>query len=139
MGRRGIKRLPMDLGKRASKQVRGNVPELPNSTVKIVIRRVLNSNNHQTSINQLQALYTDVRHWEELIEFTERNCGPKEPYCLTVLYKYNLTQEYLDKEYMGLYAPGQMMNGPLYGQISFNSSLSNSFKLKLGHNLTLFR
>jgi len=38
---------------------------------------------------------------------------------------------------MGLYAPGQMMNDPLYGQISYNSSLSNAFKLKLGHNVQL--
>jgi len=39
---------------------------------------------------------------------------------------------------MGLYAPGQMMNDPLYGQISYNRSLSNAFKLKLGHNVNLF-
>ena len=39
---------------------------------------------------------------------------------------------------MGLYAPGQMMNDPLYGQISYNSSLSNAFKLKLGHDVQLF-
>jgi hypothetical protein len=87
---------------------------------------------------QLQASYTDVRHWEELIDFIEKNCGPKEPYCLTALYKCNLTQEELDEEYMGLYAPGQMMNDPLYGQISYNSSLSNAFKLKLGHDVQLF-
>jgi len=47
-------------------------------------------------------------------------------------------QEELDEEYMGLSAPGQMMNDPLYGQISYNSSLSNVFKLTLGHNLKLF-
>jgi hypothetical protein len=47
-------------------------------------------------------------------------------------------QEELDEEYMGLYAPGQMMNDPLYGQISYNSSLSNAFKLKLGHNVEQF-
>jgi hypothetical protein len=87
---------------------------------------------------QFQASYTDVRHWEELIDFIEKNCGPKEPYCLTALYKCNLTQEELDEEYMGLYAPGQMMNDPLYGQISYNSSLSNAFKLKLGHDVQLF-
>jgi hypothetical protein len=79
-----------------------------------------------------------VRHWEELLDFIEKNCGPKEPYCLTALYKCNLTQEELDEEYMGLYAPGQMMNDPLYGQISYNSSLSNAFKLKLGHDVQLF-
>jgi len=39
---------------------------------------------------------------------------------------------------MGLCAPGQMINVPLYGQISYNSSLSNAFKLKLGHDVQLF-
>jgi hypothetical protein len=39
---------------------------------------------------------------------------------------------------MGLYAPRQTMNDPLYGQISYNSSFSNAFKLKLGHNVNLF-
>jgi hypothetical protein len=46
--------------------------------------------------------------------------------------------EELDEEYIGLYAPGQVINDPLYGQISFNSSLSNSLKLKLGHDVQLF-
>ena len=31
-----------------------------------------------------------------------------------------------------------MLNDPLYGLISYNSSLSNAFKLKLGHNVKLF-
>jgi len=39
---------------------------------------------------------------------------------------------------MGLYAPGQMMNVPLYGHISYNSTLWNAFKLKLEHNVKLF-
>jgi len=39
---------------------------------------------------------------------------------------------------MGLYTPRQMMNDPVYGQISYNSSLSNTFKLKLGHTVKLF-
>jgi len=47
-------------------------------------------------------------------------------------------QEELDDEYVGLYAPRQMMNVPPYGQISYNISLSNAFKLKLGHNVNLF-
>jgi hypothetical protein len=54
-----------------------------------------------------------------------------------VLYKCNLTQKELDKKYMGFYAPGQTMNDRLSGQISYNSSLSNAFKLKLGHNVKL--
>jgi hypothetical protein len=126
------------LGERAGKNATGNIPELPNSTFMVVIGRVPNGNNDRTSSMQFQASYTDGRHWEELIDFIEKNCCPKEPYCLTALYKCNMTQEELDKEYMGLYAPGQMMNDPLYGQISYNSSLSNNFKLKLGHNVQLF-
>jgi len=31
-----------------------------------------------------------------------------------------------------------MMNDPLYGQISYNRSLSDAFKLKLGDNVNLF-
>ena len=137
-GRRGNKLPATDLGERVGKTARGNVPELPNSTLMVVIRQVPNGNNDPTSSMQFQASYTDVRHWEELFDFTEKNCGPKERYCLTALYKCTLTQEELDEEYMGLYAPGQMMNDPLYGQISYNSSLSNAFKLKLGHNVQLF-
>jgi len=79
----------------------------------VVIRRVPNRNNDQTSSMQLQASYTDVRHWEELSDFIKKNCSPKEPYCLTVLYNCNLTQEELDEEYMGLYTPGQTMNDPV--------------------------
>jgi len=47
-------------------------------------------------------------------------------------------QEELDEEYMGLYAPGQMMNDCLYGQISYNSSPSHAFKLNLEPNLKLY-
>jgi len=120
------------------KQARGNVPLLRNTTFMVVIRGVPNGNNDPTSSMQLQASYTDVKHWEKLSDFIEKNCGSKEPYCLTALYKCNLTQEELDQEYMGLYVPGQMMNDPPYGQISYNSSLSNAFKLKLGHDVQLF-
>jgi hypothetical protein len=31
-----------------------------------------------------------------------------------------------------------MMNDPLYDQISYNSSLSNAFRLKLGHIVSQF-
>ena len=92
-GRRGNKRPAMDLGERACNQVPGNVPVLPNTTFMVVIHRVPNGNNDPTSSMQLQASYTDVKHWEELIDFIERNCGPKELYCLTALYKCNLTQD----------------------------------------------
>ena len=135
--RRGNKRQTTELPQQVGKKAPGDLPELPTTTLMVAIRPVPNVNNDQTSGNQLRASYSDVRHWEELIDFIERNCSPKEPYCLTAIYKCNLMQEELDKEYMGLYAPGQMMNDHLYGQISYNSSLSNAFKLKLGHNLKL--
>jgi hypothetical protein len=128
----------MDLGERVCKKARGNLPELPNITFMIVIRRVPNGDSDQTSSMQLQALYTDVRNWEELIDFIEQNCSSKDPYSLTAISKCNLMQEELDKEYMGLYAPGQTMNDRLSGQISYTSSISNAFKLKLGHDVKLF-
>ena len=126
------------MGESTGKKARGNVPKLLNTTFMVVIRRVPNGDNDPTSSMQFQASYTDGRHWEERIDFIEKYCSPKEPCSLTVLYKCNFRQEELDEEYMGLYAAGQMMNDPLYGQISYNSSLSNAFKSKLGHNVNLF-
>jgi len=79
-----------------------------------------------------------VRHWEELTDYIKKNYCPKEPYCLTALQKCNWMQEGLDEEYRGLYAPRQMMNDPPYGQISYNSPLSNALKLKLGNNVNRF-
>jgi hypothetical protein len=75
----------------------GNVPELPNSTFMFVIRQVPNGNNVPTLHAQLQALYTPVKHWEELIDLVKPNCTPIEPYCLTAIYKKNLTREELDE------------------------------------------
>ena len=66
------------------------------------------------------------------------NCCPKFPYCQTLISKCNLTHEELDDEYMRECAPGQMMHDPLYGQIAYNSSISNAFKFKLGHTFKLF-
>ena len=136
--RQGNKRLAMPLGECPGNNVRGNQPVLPETTCIIVICWVPNGNNDETSSNQLQASYTDVRHWVELIDFIETNCGPTEPYCLTAFYNFNSTLGELDEQYMTLYAPGQLMNDLQYGQISFNSSCSNAFKLKLGHHLKLF-
>ena len=137
-GRRGNKRLATNLGERVGNKATGHLPELPNTTSMVVICRMRNGNNDQTSSNQFQASYPDVRHWEELIAFIETKCSLKEPYCLMAIYKCSLTQEELDEEYTQLYPHGQIMNDPLYGQISYNSSLSNAFKLKLGHDVKLF-
>jgi hypothetical protein len=99
---------------------------------------VPNGNNNQTSRKQIQASYTDVRYWKELIEFIEKITSPNEPFCLTAIYQRNIMQDELDAMYLQVYTPGQMINDPLYGQISFNGFLSNAFKLKLGHNVKLF-
>jgi len=135
--RQGNKWLTKDLWEHTGKTARGNIPELPHTSSMVVILRVPNGDNDPTSCVQFQAWYTDVSHWEKLIDFNEINCNPKEPYCLTALYKWNFTKGELEEEYMWIYAPGQMMNDPLYGQISYTSSLSNAFKLKLGHNVHL--
>ena len=39
---------------------------------------------------------------------------------------------------MGISKHGQMINDPIYGQILYNCCLSNTFKLKLGHNVNIF-
>jgi hypothetical protein len=101
----------------------------------VVIRRVPNGDNDQTSSRQLEASHTDVRDWKKLIDFIEQNCSLNKPYSLPAICKCNLTQEELNEEYMGLYAPEQTMNDRLSGQISYNSSRSNAFKVKLGHNV----
>jgi hypothetical protein len=78
--RRGNTCPATDLGKRASKHPRSNLPEFPNTTFKVVIRRVLNGKDMVLTPKQLQASYTDVRHWEERIDFIDKNGCPKEPY-----------------------------------------------------------
>ena len=137
-GRQGNKQLATDIGEPTGKNANVNLPVLPNTTFMVVIRPVLNGINDQTTRMPLHASYADVSHWEELIDLVEQNSGPIEPYCLTTIYKGNLTQEELDKEYVGIYTLGQMMNDPLCGQISYNRSISHAFKLKLGHNVKLF-
>jgi len=117
-GRRGNKRPATDLGERASKTARSNLPELPNTTFMVVICRVSNGNDIVLSPNQLQATYTDAMHWHELIDFINKNGRPTEPYILTSNFKCTLEQAEFDEEYMGLYTNEQMIPDPIYGQIS---------------------
>jgi hypothetical protein len=131
-GRRGNMWLVMDLGEHVGKKAKGNVTELPNSAFMDVIRWVPNGNNDQTSSNQFQALYTDVRHWEELIDIIGKNCSPKEPYCLTAIYKCNLMQEELDEEYIRLYAPRQSW------MTIYIIRVHTTVRMKLGHDVTLY-
>jgi len=83
----------MDFGDCPGKNALGNLANLPNTTCTVVIHHVLNSDNHQTSGKQLQALYTDMRYWEELINLIKNNCDPKEPYYLIAVYKCTFQQE----------------------------------------------
>jgi hypothetical protein len=127
-----------DLGECASKKARSNLPEFPNTTFMAVICLVSNGKDIFLSPNQLQAAYTDVRQWEELIDFINKNRRPKEPYTLTSRFRCTFKKEESDKEYMGLYTNGQMITDPINGQILYNSDLSDAFKLKLGHDPKIF-
>jgi hypothetical protein len=137
-GRRGNKRPVTDDGTGKGKIARGNLPVMRNTTFMVVLRRKYNANNDLTFSMQLQSLYAEVRHWAELTDIIEISCSPKEQYSLTAVYKCNLILEELDEKYLGPYTPGPMMNRPLYSQISYNISLCNVFKSKLGHDVTLF-
>jgi len=79
-----------------------------------------------------------VRHWEELIDFINKNGCPQEPYILTLRFKYTFAQDELDEEYMGLYSTAQMILDPISGQFLYNCCLSNAFKSKLGYNPKIF-
>jgi len=103
-----------------------------------MIRWVVNCKDMVLTPKQLEASYTDVRHWEKLVDFIAKNGSPKEPYILKSMFKYTLEQDKLEEEYMGIYKHGQMINNLIYSQISYNCCLSNAFKLKPGHNVKIF-
>ena len=136
--RRGNKRLATDLGERAGTKGRSNLPELPNTTFTNMIHCVSNGKDMVLAPKQLQASYTDERHWKGLIDFIDKHGGPKEPYIFTSMFKCTLEQDELKKDYMGIDKHGQIINDPIYGQISYNCCLSNAFKLKVGHNMKIF-
>jgi len=103
-------------------------------TFTVVIRSESNSKDMGLAPKQLHASYSDVRHWEELIEFIDNNGGLKEPYIIIVMLKCTMEQADLEEEYMGLYTNGQMIRDPTYGQILYVCCLSNASKLQLGQN-----
>jgi len=104
----------------------------------VVICQVSNGNDIVLSLNQLQVTYTDVRHWEELIDLINKNGRPTEPYIPTSRFKCTLEQAELDEEYLGLYTNEQIIMDPINDQISYNFCLSNAFKLKPGHDPKIF-
>ena len=103
-----------------SKTATSHLPESPNTRFMVVICWVPNGKAIVLSPKQLRFSYSDVRHWEELVDFIHLNGGWKEPYILTLMFKCTLEQHYLDEDYIGIYAHREMMNDPIYGQISYN-------------------
>ena len=97
-GRRGNKRPATDLGERPGKKARSNLRELPNTTFTVMISWVSNGKDMVLAPKQLQASYTDVRHWEELVDFIDKNGGPKEPYVLKSMFKCTLEKHELEEE-----------------------------------------
>ena len=102
-GRRGNQRPATVLGERVGNKGRSNIPELPNTTFTVMIHWVLNGKDMVLALKLLQASYTDVRHWEELVNFIAKNGGPKEPYIPTSMFNCTLEQDDLEEEYMGIY------------------------------------
>ena len=58
---------------------------------------VLNGMDFVLAPIQLQALYRDVRHWEELVDFIDKNSSPIEPSILTSLFKCTLELDELEE------------------------------------------
>ena len=137
-GRRGNKRPATDLGEGAGTTSRSNLPELPNSPFTVMIHWVSNGMDMVLAPKQLQASYTDMRYGKLLVDFIDKNGGPKQAYILTSMFNYTLEQDELEEEYMGIYKHGEIIQDPIYGQISYNCCLSNAFKLKLGQNVKIF-
>jgi hypothetical protein len=105
----------MDLGQSADKEAKSELPELPNTTFTVMIHWVSNHKYLVEAHQQLQALYTDVRHGAELLDFINKNGGTNEPYILRSMFKFTMQQAKLEEQYMGLYKYGQMINNSIYG------------------------
>jgi len=97
----------------------------------VMIQWVLNGTGMVLAAKQLHTSYTDVRHWEELVDFIDKNGCPKEQFISPSLFQCTLEQDKLKEEYMGIYIHLKMINDPINGQLSYYCCLSNSFKFKL--------
>jgi hypothetical protein len=67
--------------------VRNILAELPNTTITVMISWVSNGKASVLAPKQLQAWYTEVRHWEELVDFIDKIDGLKELYLLQRMLK----------------------------------------------------
>jgi len=68
----------------------------------VEICRVSNGKDMVLAPEQLQASYTNVRHWEELIDLIDENGGPKEQYILTLIGKCTLEQDEFGERLYGI-------------------------------------
>jgi hypothetical protein len=71
-GRRGKKGRPKDLSEHGGKMARRTLPELPYTTFTVMIHWVSNGKDMVLAPKQCQAWNTDVRHWEELVDFIDK-------------------------------------------------------------------
>jgi hypothetical protein len=85
--RRGNNQPATDLGEYAGKNARINLPVLRNAIFTVMIHWVSNGKDMVLALQQLQALYTGVRHWEELVDFIYKNGVPKDPYIFTSMFE----------------------------------------------------
>jgi hypothetical protein len=76
--RHGNVRPATDLAEPAGTKARSTLPELPNTTFMVMIHRVLNGKDMVQAPKQLQAMYNDVSHWVELVDFIDKNGCPTE-------------------------------------------------------------
>jgi len=118
--------------------VSSNLQEFPNITFTVTTRSMSNDKYEVLTAKQLHASCTNVTHWDELVNFIDKNGGLKEPFILTTIFYCTLEQDELVEEYIGLYKHGQMVNDRIYGQISYNCYLSIAFKLTLEYNVKIF-
>jgi len=127
-----------DLGECSSKMARSNLLLLPITLFMVVICSFSKGKDMVLAPKSLHTSCTDVTHWEQLIDFIDKNRGLKATYILTLMFKCTLEQVELDEEYIGLYTNRKMIIDPIYGHILNNCCLSNAFRLKLGHNAKIF-
>jgi len=78
-GTQGNNQPVTDFEECTAKMGRSNLPDVPKTTFRVVICRVLNDNISLMSRKQLQASCIDVRQREKLIPFIEQSGDLKEP------------------------------------------------------------
>jgi hypothetical protein len=79
-----------------------------------------------------------LRDWEQLVYLINKNCSPKGPYVLQIILICISNQDEVEEENMIIYEQEQIINDPMYDQISYHCCLSNDLKLKLEHIATRF-